>query len=365
MNNTLREQYPLSPKKFWKKLLQQTFPIIFLFVVAVALFSLTEFGLSFYLFLTLIFLVIMFSFSLYIKSYINRYYYNTDQDFITIKKGVFMPAEIHVQYQKIQDVYVDQDLWDRVLGIYDVHIASATMGSAIEAHIDGVNKENAEGLKNLFLNSIRTGGSSGLSNLGITPGINPQPITVNLSEKFSSTEYPVSSSWVYSKSLSGLFGSIIFAFIITINIFSKGKGSKFFDSLNSDGLSSGIEIFLGIALVIFILNIVYYLIWKSNYKFEFTPEYIFTHKGVISTSDTHTPYSTIQDVVVSQSLFERMFSISTVTIQNAAGGVIMVKGQAVGGSDIKIPGQTAVNANKLADFLKSILGAKRTGKTGL
>ena len=60
-----------------------------------------------------------------------------------------MPAQIHVQYGKIQDVYVDQDLLDRILGIYDVHISSATYSSGIEAHIDGVDKVGAEGLKNL------------------------------------------------------------------------------------------------------------------------------------------------------------------------------------------------------------------------
>src|SRR6185503_6801296 len=66
-------------------------------------------------------------------AYIQRYYYSADADFLTIKKGVIMPAEIHVQYRKIQDVYVDQDLTDRIFGIYDVHVASATATSAMEA----------------------------------------------------------------------------------------------------------------------------------------------------------------------------------------------------------------------------------------
>ena len=87
-------------------------------------------------------------YGLYISAYIRRYYYDASEQFLTIQKGVFAPTEIHVPYGKIQDVYVDQDVLDRIMGLYDVHIASATATSGIEAHIDGVDTRVAENLKN-------------------------------------------------------------------------------------------------------------------------------------------------------------------------------------------------------------------------
>ena len=90
----------------------------------------------------------------YIKTYIKKYYYTAEEYFITIRKGVFTTAEIHIQREKIQDVYVDQDIVDRIMGLYDVHVASTTSASSIEAHIDGLDKQSAEGLKQYLLDKI-------------------------------------------------------------------------------------------------------------------------------------------------------------------------------------------------------------------
>ena len=177
--SAFQAQYPLSKsKKFWKKIITRTLlNIPFLLILGlfggmfVQFFTITastnngliqpinfittDFGA--FLILLIVSIII---YSLYYQAYINRYYYDCGPDFITIKKGVFAPSEIHVQYQKIQDVYVDQDIFDRMFGLYDVHIASATVTSGIEAHIDGVDADVAENLKNILLGKINGGGSS-------------------------------------------------------------------------------------------------------------------------------------------------------------------------------------------------------------
>ncbi|MFA6026892.1 MAG: PH domain-containing protein [Ignavibacteriaceae bacterium] len=162
----LRAQYPLSPRKFWKKILEKL-SVMFIVVIFVFLFALIYFisvsavtgnfnGLfaGGFIAVSLVIIIPAVLYSWYVQVYIKRYYFSANDSFITIKKGVFAPTEIHVQYQKIQDVYVDQDILDRILGIYDVHLASATVQSGIEAHIDGVNNENADALKNFLLNKI-------------------------------------------------------------------------------------------------------------------------------------------------------------------------------------------------------------------
>ncbi|MFA5184456.1 MAG: PH domain-containing protein [Patescibacteria group bacterium] len=91
----------------------------------------------------------------YQKWYFSTYFYDLTDNFIIIRKGPITPKEISIPYERIQDVYVDQDFFDRLLGIYDVHLSSATFSSGLEAHIDGVGKEAADGLKNLLLSTIQ------------------------------------------------------------------------------------------------------------------------------------------------------------------------------------------------------------------
>jgi len=40
------------------------------------------------------------------------------------------------------------------MGLYDVHLSSATVSSGIEAHIDGVEKPAADGLRKIILEKV-------------------------------------------------------------------------------------------------------------------------------------------------------------------------------------------------------------------
>ena len=151
----LQQQFPLSiKKKFWKKMIQSFLtsfiPLaIFLFPISFIMFwgngtnklptsgNVTAFAIFIFVFIIIYAICLAFR-GMYISAYIKRYYYDGGDDLVTIKKGVFAPAEIHIQYKKIQDVYVNQDIIDRILGLYDVHLASATVTSSIEAHMDGI-----------------------------------------------------------------------------------------------------------------------------------------------------------------------------------------------------------------------------------
>ena len=92
---------------------------------------------------------------LYQKWYFAVYFYDLTPDFIQIKKGPITPKEITIPYERIQDIYVDQDILDRLFGLYDVHLSSATVTSGIEAHIDGLEKKEADGLKTVLLDTVK------------------------------------------------------------------------------------------------------------------------------------------------------------------------------------------------------------------
>lgn len=168
-----REKYPLSENKIVKKTITSVlgttvflgfFGVAFAFPFVGILTSIgTSASSSVYdIFSKLIWLYPLF-FLFYIaivyfyqRMYFASYYYEIGVDYLVIKKGVFAPHEITIPWERIQDVYVDQDIWDRLFGLYDVHLSTATETSGISAHIDGVEQPAADGLKALFLDKVKT-----------------------------------------------------------------------------------------------------------------------------------------------------------------------------------------------------------------
>jgi membrane protein YdbS with pleckstrin-like domain len=161
-----REQFPLSRKKIIKKTITKTIGAIVGMIIAFFMVFMFVIGqsekisapnwlgtliLGFIGFTVLVMILEYF----YQRWYFAVYFYELGQDFIQIKKGPITPREITIPYERIQDVYVDQDIFDRMFGLYDVHLSSATISSGMEAHIDGVEKQAAEGLRNLLLETVK------------------------------------------------------------------------------------------------------------------------------------------------------------------------------------------------------------------
>ena len=92
----------------------------------------------------------------YETKYFDAYFYDIAVDELDIRKGWITPRETILPYEKMQDVYVDQDIFDRMFGLWDVHVSTATMMSGMEAHIDGVKRENAMKLREMLLQKIRS-----------------------------------------------------------------------------------------------------------------------------------------------------------------------------------------------------------------
>ena len=374
----LQTQFPLSPRKFWKKMIQKTvlwgilglaFPQI---VLALLFFSANPdvlsvpylFGLSVLvgIFAAIVSIVL---YGLYVKSYIKRYYYSGSEDFVTIKKGVFAPTEIHVQYQKIQDVYVDQDILDRIMDLYDVHLASATITSGMEAHIDGVDHAGAEGLKNFLLEQIRGGSNRSSAAMAAASGAGGQQsantpnqsITVDASKMISSDQYPIQPHWLTLRFVSACVSWALMVFFFVIFGWVRSK-----DGIPFSVLISWWPWYVVAIVMCAIGQTIYNAIWKSNYRFAFLQDYIQLSTKVIAQQETHMPYTSVQDVLVKQGVFERMFGLATVVIQNAA---MMQVGNVRAPQGVNLPGQTLTSANTIAEVLRSIALSKNSNKNGL
>lgn len=155
-----REKFPLSEKKPLKKTIPSIITAAVFLIIGGIFWSVTTVlpfsTINMWVVLIAIFLTVAcFLTYQYQVWYFQVYFYELTDDFIIIRKRVFTPSEITIPYERVQDVYVDQDLLDRIMGLYDVHLSSATISSGIEAHIDGVEKEAADGLRKLILDKVK------------------------------------------------------------------------------------------------------------------------------------------------------------------------------------------------------------------
>lgn len=157
-----REQFPLSAKKPLKKTMPSiiyssiVFFIILIGGLILASFLRWSFGPVLLIAISIGVLMLLYCLAMYIFQiwYFQVYFYDLTDDFIIIRKRVLTPQEITIPYERVQDVYVDQDLLDRIFGLYDVHLSSATISSGMEAHIDGVAKQAADGLRKMMLDKV-------------------------------------------------------------------------------------------------------------------------------------------------------------------------------------------------------------------
>ncbi|MEK7628236.1 MAG: PH domain-containing protein [Patescibacteria group bacterium] len=382
----LQTRFPLSvTRKFWKKFLSSLIFGVFCYILAGGILALVAFtedpdidflkwiGYTLIVFTTL-YLLLMYW---YHWTYIKLYYYSADADFLTIKKGVFAPAEIHVQYQKIQDVYVDQDILDLLFGIYDVHVASATATSSMEAHIDGLSFEHAEQMKVFLLESLRRGATqvqqqgaqTGVSSSISTGGIR-NPVALATLKEISRDRYPLTKEW-YVGELLKTFLQIAFSlplwyFVIFFGA-SDDDGTSFVTMLSPNAHSLFIWSFVGLAGLFIIWQFIKLSLWVMHYRYQFTDEFIEQRVGILTVEEKHMPYSVVQNIVVKQGVIDRILGIADVQIENAA-TVVVVQGKGAPiktNSSITIEGLFLKEADGLAGQLRHALFGTPASQSGL
>ena len=354
----LYTQYPLSPRKFWKKVCAYAFYLVaillpllaplgivllVMFLVKAPMFALAIYApvLSWCGGLYLLALLV---YAAYVSIYIRSYRYDATSQYIRVKKGVVSSREIHVPFAKVQDVYVDQDILDRMFGLYDVHLSSVTPTSGFEAHVDGLTATHAAALKEVLLARVKechTQASMQSETDMQVPG--------GASLEISSKTYPIAARWFLMRICGRLvvFGALVG--LLQMILLYTYKYPAFWHGLEQIGVTPGAIWFwvLGVSAFVFALLFLRTLLWLWGYSFIFLPEYIQLKNGVIARSEKHLPYRVIQDVLVAQGVMERLFGLSTVLVQNAAG---------MGGS-VYIPGQSQEKAQELCAHIRQRIQA--------
>ena len=102
----------------------------------------------------IVFLMVILLDAAYQALYISCFKYATDGASLTISKGIIARHEITLPFNRITDLYVDQSVFDRIFGLYDLHFSTPTVTSGSAAHISGLNKNDCDALRQLVLDSL-------------------------------------------------------------------------------------------------------------------------------------------------------------------------------------------------------------------
>ncbi|MFH1564770.1 MAG: PH domain-containing protein [bacterium] len=334
---------PLDRKKIIKKTLEK-FPVFLLFLILggimvvfgfllpeLKLWWLTTIGIA----LPIISIICVYIYQVY---YYKLYFYDFKDDGAQIRKGVISRSTGHVRYERIQNIYIDQDIMDRIFGLFDVHYETAGETSGIYSHVDGLNKENAEKLVE-FLNSKLYGGNKQVNQN--TSGLNNNSDTSKATatgEVIDRNIVPVLKRIIIKNTITTTLFSVFIVFWIFGGIFGE-------EDINISGGTVAI-IFLGVIVLAFIGSYIYQKIWFKNFHFQFSDNSGIIKSQVIALSSSYVYYDRIQNVNVTQGIIERLFGLFSVTIETAA-----ESGNKKKRAGLRVPGLSNTGAEKLKDFL--------------
>ena len=269
---TLMARYPLKKEKIIKKSIPLLIALALVGLPALSILGMISQLLALAVFIGLICLAVLVVY--YQLSYYKNYFYDLTGDGLVIGKGVISTWRITVPNHKVQDVYLDQDLLDRVFGLYDLHLSTATGVSSREAHIDGVSRESAEKMRAILLDWV-----SG------TQGVMAQNQKVQVSEEALKTFRPERSALLLRVAFSTFFTSLVFAVI-----------------------------FFPLVLLFPFIAIFMYFDYSAM-RYELRRNGVFIRTSFFFPKESIYLYRNIQDVQSLQTMLDRIIGVHTLTVK--------------------------------------------------
>lgn len=288
---------------------------------------------------------------LYQYLYFKLYYYNFEEETGEIRKGVISQATGHVYYSRIQNIYVDQDILDRIFGLYDVHYETAGDSSSFYSHVDGLNKSNADLLVKFIIEKAKNKphAQNTISENAPEETIKKDDTKIapakNDGVSISKSTMPISGRYAISLAISITAGlAFIFIMILLSSV----------DEISKLGFytGAGLTVILdfSILMLIFIFSYLYSLAWVHFFDFNFDFEKGTMTSGVIARQTKIIYYNRVQNINITQGIMERILGIYSINIETAAAGDFKnLRNQ--GKQNPTIVGLSKLNAEKLKNFL--------------
>ena len=121
--------------------------------------------------------------------------------------------------------------------------------------------------------------------------------------------YPVRKKWS-AKAIVGYLLFLLFYFIV----FS-GAGSS--ASTNPDSIA-GFNFLVILALGLGIISWLILILKIAAFHYSLEEQFLSVRQGFLSKQQRHIPYGVIQNIFIKQDLFDRLFGLASVAIENAA-----------------------------------------------
>ncbi len=163
------------------------------------------------------------------------------------------------------------------------------------------------------------------------------------SSEFNDFNFPIEPIWALKSTIPSL---IMLPFVATFfAFFSWGsiQSGSFDHSLRS-------LLYFGFFILIVPFHFFANVIRRATFHFSFEDKFLNLKQGLIRRQNRQLPFGVIQNVLVTRGILDRIFGLSSLTIQNATQSSAQdIKSQTSGaagffGNTIQIPGLTAENA---------------------
>lgn len=320
----------------------------FLFVIAFVKMSSTSFT---YLILGIAAIIIfsfIFAYLWYLKF---TFFLDKEKQEFVVNKGIFNRDQVIIQLDKIQQVNINQNILQKIIGVYGLKIDTAGAHGE-EVSIKAIDETSAYNLKEHLLNrKTEVKAESG-----------------NEQENYATEEAPflrISNRTLFKVGLTSNYGqslALLAAFFYTVIY----EGRQLLDAfkINKDeiqstvtGMLTIVTVFILIACLLVVLLLINLI--RTFYKY-FELE-ISEHKnalllssGLIAKKNTLLSPNKVQITKYSQNYFQKKLNMLNISLKQAHFGQSK-KGHEMQGNTLEIPGCNPCERDKL---LKMILGEK-------
>lgn len=251
-------------------------------------------------FLIVFLFVVFYSIIIYLLYlYWKSYSIELTKDNIVIKHGVITKSISIFSYSEIQQVDLQRNVFSHLLGVADVQVYTMSFQSAIGGVIRGLPVKHAEWLRDFLSAKKPSAKSKALKTIAGKTVV----------QKASEVPFAV-AELMRGKYYAKSFSLALFSFLVLVFLFV-------FVSL-AIGWVAALAFLSLLFVFVFVIGVAFLadVMRIHTLKFQLFKNHAFLSYWMgLSSAQASMPFESIQDVSVSQGLFEKLFGLSTLTIQ--------------------------------------------------
>lgn len=129
----------------------------------------------------------------------------------------------------------------------------------------------------------------------------------SMSQVVTEKDYPVQGLWILKSIIRSLLSLMILVPLFWLSRFETSK-------------DLGAGLFVVLILVLAVLPPVMAISRRATFQYSIEQHFLTLRQGILSKQQRHIPYGVIQNLLVKQDLFDRVFGLASLTIENASHG---------------------------------------------